>query len=108
MRKLYKNNKGFTLIEMLIVLMIISVLIILIVPTLSNSSKDINDKGCRALVSVVQAQINLFQLEEEKLPANLSELVSKKYITDEQKKCSNNAELNYSNGTVSLPTGFNE
>lgn len=105
---MYKNKKGFTLIEMLIVLMIISVLIILIVPTLSNSSKDINKKGCDALVSVVQAQVNLFQLEKGKLPTNLSALVSEKYIKDEQKKCSNGTELNYSDGIVSLPSGAGE
>ncbi|MBD1222742.1 prepilin-type N-terminal cleavage/methylation domain-containing protein [Virgibacillus halodenitrificans] len=47
-----KNNRGFTLIEMLIVLMIISVLIILIVPNLSGKSKQVHDKGCEALVNV--------------------------------------------------------
>lgn len=100
---MYTNKKGFTLIEMLIVLMIISVLIILIVPTLSHSSKDINDKGCVALVSVVQSQVNLYQLDKGKLPTDLSTLVTEKYINEEQKKCSNGIELIYSKGIVSLP-----
>src|SRR5699024_11489782 len=55
---MFKNNRGFTLIEMLIVLMIISVLIMLIVPNLSGKTKEVNDKGCDALVSVVQTQVD--------------------------------------------------
>lgn len=105
---MFKNEKAFTLIEMLIVLMIISVLIILIVPTLSDSSKDINKKGCDALVTVVQAQVNLYQLEKGKLPADLSTLVNDKYINEEQRKCSNGMELTYSNGVVSLSSTSGE
>lgn len=92
---MYKNNKGFTLIEMLIVLTIISVLIILIVPSLSNSSKDINQKGCEALVSVVQAQVYLYQLQEGVLPTDLAELVKHDYINSDQTSCSNNNKLLY-------------
>ena len=52
------NQKGFTLIEMLIVLLIITILIILIVPNLAGRSEEVHDKGCDALVSVVQAQVH--------------------------------------------------
>lgn len=105
---MYKNKKGFTLIEMLIVLMIISVLIILIVPTLSHSSKDINKKGCVALVTVVQSQVHLYELDKGKLPSNLQTLVDGKYIKEEQTKCSNGIDLDYSGGIVSLAKGTKE
>lgn len=98
---MFKNNSGFTLIEMLIVLMIISVLIILIVPKLSDSSEGINKKGCDALEAVVQAQANLFRFEKGREPADIAELVGENYITSEQEKCSNNTILIYENGVVS-------
>lgn len=98
-----KNNKGFTLIEMLIVLMVISVLIILIVPNLGNRSNEVSDKGCKALVSVVQAQVDAYYIEHNTYPSSLDILVGE-YITNEQLECSNGLELGYANGKVNLPS----
>lgn len=99
---MFKNNDGFTLIEMLIVLMIISVLIILIVPTISDSKESINDKGCEALISVVQTQVDLFNLTENRYPENIEELITKDYITESQRSCPDGSELEIKNETVGL------
>lgn len=100
-----KNNQGFTLIEMLIVLLVISVLIILIIPNLSGKSKEIGEKGCEALVSVVQTQVDAYYLEKGELPSNLDTLASQGYIKNDQKSCQNNKSLLYnaSTGIVSAP-----
>ncbi|APC48265.1 competence type IV pilus major pilin ComGC [Virgibacillus halodenitrificans] len=98
-----KNNRGFTLIEMLIVLMIISVLIILIVPNLSGKSKQVHDKGCEALVNVVQAQVDLYHLEEGNLPPTLDSLIQGKYIKASQTECPSKEKLKYEDGIVSAP-----
>lgn len=90
---MFKNNKGFTLIEMLIVLMIISVLIILIVPNLSGKSKEVNKKGCDALVTVVQAQTDAYYLDKSSYPASLEALEKAGYITKDQKTCPNGKSL---------------
>lgn len=105
-KKIFKKEAGFTLIEMLIVLLIISVLIILIVPNLSNSSKDINQKGCEALSKVAQSQVNLYQLDFKKYPETLSELVDQSYLSEDQTTCSNGQALNYdsSTGIVTNPS----
>lgn len=99
-----KNDKGFKLIEMLIVLMIISVLIILIVPNLSSKSNQVHDKGCDALVSVVQAQVDLYHLDKNSYPESLDKMVPE-YISKDQKKCQDEKELGYSSssGKVSYP-----
>ncbi len=88
-----KRESGFTLIEMLIVLLIISVLIILIVPNLSSSSRGVDDQGCEALVTVAQTQVNLYYLENRTYPANLQALVNAGYLTDKQTRCTNNEVL---------------
>lgn len=78
-----KLKKGFTLIEMLIVLLVISVLILLFVPNLSQQRGVIDDKGSEAVVKVVETQIELFRLEKNREPS-ANELVSEGYVTTEQ------------------------
>lgn len=99
---MFKKEKGFTLIEMLIVLAIISVLIILIVPNLTSKSEAVNEKGCDALVKVVQTQVNAYHLDHGKYPKDLNDLVGE-YITSDQLTCPNGVELTYQNGKVSAP-----
>ncbi|ALX48072.1 competence type IV pilus major pilin ComGC [Lentibacillus amyloliquefaciens] len=99
---MFKNQKGFTLIEMLIVLMIISVLIILIVPNLGDKSEEVYDKGCSALVTVVQAQTDAYFIEENEYPS-LDLLASNDYITEDQKTCPDGTELSIDSGEVSAP-----
>ena len=52
MRKL--KHQGFTLVEMLIVLLVISILILLFVPNLSAQRTVIDEKGNAAIVKVVE------------------------------------------------------
>jgi competence protein ComGC len=96
-----KKNKGFTLIEMLVVLMVISVLIILIVPNLNTNSENINEKGCDALTALVQAQIDAYYIDHGKYPSTLGTLVSENYINENQQKCPDGSNLEYDNGNVS-------
>ena len=49
MKKMLRNEKGFTLVEMLIVLAVISVLILLVVPNAVSILGTANEQGCEAL-----------------------------------------------------------
>ncbi|MFD1850616.1 competence type IV pilus major pilin ComGC [Oceanobacillus bengalensis] len=97
-----KNNNGFTLVEMLIVLMIISVLIILIVPNLSGQSSAINEKGCDALTSMVQAQVDAYYIEHHAYPGDLDDLVEAGFIKEEQKVCPNGQTITLNEGAVGI------
>lgn len=99
---MFRNEKAFTLVEMLIVLMIITVLILLIIPNLANRSTDVHDKGCEALVGLVQGQVSAYQLDTGSLPSSLDELVEKEYIEAEQTTCQNGNALTYSGGKVDV------
>lgn len=92
---MFHNEKGFTLIEMLIVLLIITILIILIIPNLTGRSEEVHEKGCDALVSVVQAQVHLYHLENGNYPEDLETLVTDDYITEDQTTCPNDETLTY-------------
>ncbi|MFX3845508.1 competence type IV pilus major pilin ComGC, partial [Streptococcus suis] len=52
---------GFTLVEMLVVLGIISLLLILFVPNLSQQTDAIQKKGDAAVVKVVESQMELYE-----------------------------------------------
>ncbi|MEH6949160.1 competence type IV pilus major pilin ComGC, partial [Bacillus sp. JJ634] len=49
--KRLRNEKGFTLIEMLIVLLIISVLLIITIPNITKHQSTVQTKGCEAFVN---------------------------------------------------------
>ncbi|MGL4697083.1 competence type IV pilus major pilin ComGC [Enterococcus larvae] len=75
--------KGFTLLEMLIVLLIISVLILLFAPNLSKQKDSIDKKGNAAIVKVVETQMDVYRLENDQVPT-VEMLLSEGYITQEQ------------------------
>ncbi|HFI0306816.1 TPA: competence type IV pilus major pilin ComGC [Streptococcus suis] len=84
MKKLLKmKKKGFTLVEMLVVLGIISVLLLLFVPNLSKQKEAVRKKGDQAVVKVVESQMELYELEHDK-KATVADLQSAGYIDKKQ------------------------
>ena len=73
--------KAFTLIEMLVVLLIISVLLLLFVPNLTKQKDSVTDTGNRA---VVESQAELYELNHQNEKASLSKLVAEGQITQKQ------------------------
>lgn len=74
---------GFTLLEMLVVLLIISVLILLFVPNLSKHKEGVDKKGTEAIVKIVETQMDLYVLEKNQTPS-VEQLLKEQYITQEQ------------------------
>ena len=61
--KKWLNERGFTLIEMLVVLLVISIVLLVAIPNISKHSKTINEKGCEALKQMVQGQVEAYFIE---------------------------------------------
>ncbi|HEM5232802.1 TPA: prepilin-type N-terminal cleavage/methylation domain-containing protein [Streptococcus suis] len=84
MKKLVEMKvKGFTLVEMLVVLGIISLLLLLFVPNLSQQKDAIQEKGNAAVVKVVESQMELYELEHDE-EATVEDLQQAGYITEKQ------------------------
>ncbi|HEM5332531.1 TPA: prepilin-type N-terminal cleavage/methylation domain-containing protein [Streptococcus suis] len=84
MKKLVEMKvRGFTLVEMLVVLGIISLLLLLFVPNLSKQKDAIQKKGDAAVVKVVESQMELYELEYDK-EATVEDLQKAGYITPKQ------------------------
>lgn len=84
-----KNEKGFTLIEMLIVLLIISVLILITIPNVTKHFTTIDEKGCEAYVYMVQGQVEAYKIDNKKLPTSIDDLVDGAYLKENERTCPN-------------------
>ncbi|MDR0691107.1 MAG: prepilin-type N-terminal cleavage/methylation domain-containing protein [Streptococcaceae bacterium] len=87
MKKWQKEMAGFTLVETLIVLLILSILILIMIPNLMQHKDFAEKKSDEALVHVVESQMTMYELEKatNKKPS-LEELESADFITKDQKE----------------------
>lgn len=86
-----KSQRGFTLIEMMIVLLIISILLLIAIPKLSKNTSVANSKGCEATVKLLQSQVVAYEVETGEPPKQLSEL--SEYV--DKTECHNGTEIKY-------------
>lgn len=97
-----KNNKGFTILEMMIVLSIIALVFLLTLPNIQQKEKIIRSKVCEALIEVANAQILLYEVENLSPPKSMSDLISKGYLKDTQRRCPNGDTIEISNGQAAV------
>ncbi|AIE60717.1 competence type IV pilus major pilin ComGC [Bacillus methanolicus] len=100
-----KNEKGFTLIEMLIVLLVISILLIITIPNITKHNDNINNKGCEAFIKMVQAQVQAYEIEHKVYPQSVKDLISKGYLNEKEDKCPNGKEVIITNGVAAVKEG---
>lgn len=86
-----KNEKGFTLIEMLVVLLIISILIIVTIPNVTKHFASIDEKGCNAYLKMVQGQVEAYKIDYLEYPT-ADQLKAKGYL-DSKPKCPNGNDV---------------
>lgn len=80
-----RKNKAFTLIEMVLVLFIVAALLLLIIPNMTEQANNAKAKTDKALVETVEAQKNLYLLENDGLQSVTAEkLANDGYITQDQ------------------------
>ena len=92
------KTKAFTLIEMLLVLLIISLLLILIIPNIAKQTSHIQSTGCDAQVKMVNSQIEAYALKHNRNPSNIDDLVSDGFIKEGQKTCKSGQTISIANG----------
>lgn len=93
-------KKGFTLIEMTIVLFIISLLILIILPNVSSQKKNAKHIQGNAMTEVVQTQADLYENEFDEAPKGLEDLKEKGYLSDKQMQQANRDGIKITDGHV--------
>ncbi len=93
------NNAGFTLLEMLMVMFIITILLLLTIPNITKHKDKVEETGCESFVDVAQTQVEAYELIEGEPPTSIKQLYEKGYLTSET--CSDGTTLNLTDGKVS-------
>lgn len=102
-KKVFRTDEGFTLIEMLLVLLVISVLIIIIIPNIAKQSDNVQSTGCTAQVKMVQGQIEAYKLQNGTAPTTIQDLVPD-FLKENQTKCKNGKGINIIGGEAIAET----
>jgi len=92
------NNKGFTLLEMVVVVIIVSILFLLTIPNVSKVISSVDAKACKAQTKVVDAAIVQFRLDYGSDPHSLMDLVNGGYLEEDQITCSGGGSLSIVDG----------
>jgi general secretion pathway protein G len=67
------TNKGFTLVEILIVVIILGILAAIVIPQFSNASTDAKKNSLTSQLQTMRSQIELYKLQHnDKLPSKLA------------------------------------
>lgn len=86
-------KKGFTLLEMIIVVSVLAVLFLLSVPNIQKVMNIVDEKGCNAQLKVVDSAILQYKLDTGDLPSRISDLVSAGLLNEEQVECSAHQQI---------------
>ncbi len=100
MKQLIKDSAGFTLLEMLMVMFIISILLLLTIPNITKQKENVDETGCEAYADFVQTQVTAYDLAEGNPPSSIQTLVSNGYIPDAT--CSDGTALRLNGSDVSV------
>jgi type II secretion system protein G len=84
MDRIYKmmkrNNKGFTLVELMVVLLILGILVAIAIPIYNKTTDKAKEKACFANQRTIEGAAAQYRAEEEKWPENLAAL--SEYLQD--------------------------
>jgi len=77
-----RKQKGFTLLELMIVIAIIGLLIAIVVPDLINAKREAEIKSCEASLRGVQSALELYYTHYKYYPENLQTTLNEGYLQE--------------------------
>jgi competence protein ComGC len=95
-------RKGFTMLEMILVIAVLSTLLILTVPNIQKVIAIVNRKGCDAQLKIVDTAILEYTIALGTRPQSIADLISEGLLSDKQKYCQNNDEIILDDGQATL------
>lgn len=82
MKKLLSNQKGFTIIELLVVIVIIGILVALLLPNLFSAQQRARDAERKNDLKTVQQQLEAYYSDNNFYPEGMGELETDGYIDE--------------------------
>ena len=106
MMKLFRRNKkGFTLVELVVVIAILGILAAIAVPRFISAVDDANAAADAANLKALQAAVNMYYMSNNEYPGTLAALCPEtgtKYI-DAVPQTTGGNDFVYADGVVSMP-----
>jgi len=65
---LKRDSKGFTLVELMVVLLIIGILVAIAIPVYNTTQKNAKEKACRANIRTIEGAVSQYHSEHKKWP----------------------------------------
>lgn len=75
LRKAYKNQKGFTLVELMVVVVIIGILTAIAVPVYNNVTENAANTAHDANIRIIQGAVEMYRAANNALPTKVDDLV---------------------------------
>jgi len=100
-----RNQKGFTLVELMVVVLIIAILVAIAIPLYTKSQENAQRSACKANLRTLMGSIAQYMSENETYPAELKNLADEGYIKSVPTCPTDKKAYNYDSetGTVSCP-----
>lgn len=96
-------GKGFTLVELLVVVLILGALAAIAIPRISQSAETAKINACKTNVNLINSQIELYYANNGDWPASLNDLVTdSEYFPDGVPVCPLGIEYKYDTKTHRL------
>jgi prepilin-type N-terminal cleavage/methylation domain-containing protein len=93
-------RKGFTLVELLVVVLVLSALAFIAVPRISESGTNAKVNACKTNIGLLNSQIELYYAQNGSWPADLATLTSNtSYFPDGAPVCPFNTKYAYNTTT---------
>ena len=80
MNRIRKQDAGFTLMELLIVMMVITILIAIVVPKFSAALKMAREAALKEDLHVMRSAIDSYTMDKQKAPQSLDDLITDGYL----------------------------
>ncbi|HUN83701.1 MAG TPA: type II secretion system protein [Terracidiphilus sp.] len=80
MRGIRKQDAGFTLMELMIVMMIISILATLAIPSFIGAIRSAREAALKEDLHVMRAAIDSYTMDKQKAPQSLDDLIQSGYL----------------------------
>lgn len=92
------NKRGFTLLEMIFVLSVISLVFMLTIPNIQKALQLLHNKGCEAQVKLVDGAILQYELMYNDSPTSVGELIDEGLLNESQTVCQDNRSIEVISG----------
>jgi prepilin-type N-terminal cleavage/methylation domain-containing protein len=72
--KMFRKDEGFTLVELMVVVLIIGILVAIAIPVFNAAKTNAETKSCRGTMRTVEGQARAYEAETGSLPTAIGDL----------------------------------